>query len=70
MNSVGAPQLKANVAPPFLKLREKKCEGSLSINETQLLRNKLKCRAKTGAKLERCGAKKMGESEAAGTNLK
>ena len=47
-----------------------KCEGSSLINETQRLRNKLKCRAKTGSKLERCGAKKAGESKAAGTNLK
>ena len=71
MNSVGAPQLKANVAPLFLKLREEKCEGSLPINETQRLSNKLKCWAKTGAKLEQCGDyKKTGESEAAGTNLK
>ena len=67
---MGAPQLKAKVAPPFLKLRDEKCEGSSPIDETQRLRNKLKCPAKTGVKPEPCGAKKTGESEEAGTNVK
>ena len=70
INSVGAPQLKAKVAPPFPKVHKEKCDGSSPIDETQRLRKKLKCQAKTGVKPESCGAKKTGESEDSGTNGK
>ena len=67
---MGASQLKAKVAPPFLKLRDEKCVGSSPIDETQHLRNKLKCWAKKGVNPEPCGAKKTGESEDARIKLK
>ena len=62
--------MKAKVAPPFLKPCDEKCERSSPIDETQHLRNKLKCWAKKGVKPEPCCAKKTGESEEAGIKLK
>ena len=66
----GSSAIEGEGGTPFLKLRDKKCEGSSPIDETQHLRNKLKCRAKKGVKPEPCGAKKTRESEDMGIKLK
>ena len=51
MNSVGAPPLKAKVAPPCRKLREEKLLGGKPKELTQDFKKRLKCAARMGLKI-------------------